>query len=319
MNNHRVSRDTTATLSNSEYIRVERTVSVELDRYPLSFDDFKRIGLELGISPPILGAYLETAYVRRRDNVTTKVEDVWSKAGDKLQSVMFNSVRKGMEGNNPLQVLNGKWAMVLSQRESILGAGWPAFTAAIGVQEFNAGMGLIAAAPTGGASGTVPGTIWAVSDTIQAPEDVRVQSLFVAGLLGLVAFRRGPVSGAQAGCGGEIGVAAGMAGGAAAWLFGGDWDEVGTAAALAATNFVGIECSPVRGFVEYPCVPRNGFAALCAIAAAEAACAGIELPYNIDETFDRIFGVGRMLPDSLRETEAGDWMGSFMETKNKEA
>jgi L-serine dehydratase len=315
MENSLSARDNVSSPSNSEFTRVGSAVCAELDRYPLGFDDLTRVGLELELSPPILGAYLETAYVRRRDQVAVEVEEIWAKASDKLQSIMFNAVRKGMEGHNPLQVLNGNWARVLSGHQSILGAGWPAFTAAIGVQEFNAGMGLIAAAPTGGASGTVPGTIWAVADAVQAPEHVQVQALFVAGLLGLIAFRRGPVSGAQAGCGGEIGVAAGMAGGAAAWLFGGSWKEIGTAASLAATNFVGIECSPVRGFVEYPCVPRNGFAALCAIAAGEAACTGIRLPYNVDDTFDRIFGVGQILPKELRETEGGEWMGTFMEGK----
>jgi L-serine dehydratase len=143
-----------------------------------------------------------------------------------------------------------------------------------------------------------------------ASVESRRKALLTAGLVGLAAFSRGGVSGAQTGCGGEIGVGAAMASGAAVSLFGGSWDEVDAAAVLAASPFIGIECSPAFGLVEFPCVPRNGFGAICAIAAAEAAMAGIRPPYNIDETFDRVFGVGALLPVSLRETESGPWMAS---------
>jgi L-serine dehydratase len=267
---------------------------------------------ELDLRPPVLGLLLETAYARRRDGARISPVHVWKRAASKLATVMFTAVELGRRGRNDLRVLKGDWAKSLSSRVSILGAGWQAFTAAIAAQEFNGGMGLISAAPTGGASGALPGTIWAVGRATNARENAQVEALFVAGLVGLVAFGRGPVSGAQAGCGSEIGVGAGMAAGAAAWLMGADWEEIEAAAALAAMNFIGIECSPERGCVEYPCVPRNGFAALCAIAAAEAACGGIKPPHDLDSTYDRIFGIGRLLPACLRETEDGVWMASAL-------
>lgn len=293
---------------------VEPMLNAEIDRYPFSFQGALRLGHKLAMSPPMLSLLLETAVQRRLVHSRIDPASVWQMAADKLAAVMFAAVQQGKAGDNPLHVLDGNWAKILSGRPSILGAGWEGFTAGIAVQEFNAGMGLISAAPTGGASGTLPATIWAVTKAVGASATAQVEALFVAGLLGLVAFRRGPVSGAQSGCGGEIGIAAGMAAGAAAWLFGCSWEQIGPAAALAATNFIGIECSPALGYVEYPCVPRNGFGALCAIAAAEAACAGIRLPYDVDDTFDRIFGIGRLLPESLRETEAGPWMASALQT-----
>ena len=74
-----------------------------------------------------------------------------------------------------------------------------------------------------------------------------------------------------------------------------------------------LECSPAKGHVEYPCIPRNGFATLVAIAAAEAASTGISLPgYGLDATLDRIFAIGSLLPQTLRETEDGSWAASLV-------
>ena len=277
---------------------------------PASFLRLREVAQELGLGPATFALLLETVELRDREGPDVTPELVWRETAGKLEEVMCRAVRIGTAGGNRLQVLDGNWASRLARRGSALGAGWDAFIWAIAVQEFNAGMGLVSAAPTGGASGTVPGALLAVSEALDAEPSARIKSLLVAGLVGRVAFGRGPVSGAQAGCGGEVGIAAAMAAGASAYLLGGGWVEIDAAAALAASPFIGLECSPSFGLVEFPCVPRNGFAAICAIAAAEAACAGIVPPHDLDETFDRIFGVGALLPESLREREDGIWMAS---------
>lgn len=275
--------------------------------HPISFKELAAAGRQMELEPLIFALLLETVELRDREGTDITPAVVWAEAATKYRNVMKQAVRAGAHGGNRTSFLKGNWGSTLAGRTSLLGPAWNAFVGAIAVQEFNAGMGLVSAAPTGGASGTVPGTLVAVSEAIGAEEAEQVAALFVAGLVGRVAFGRGPVSGAQAGCGGEVGIAAGMAAGGVAYLLGGSWEQIDAAAALAGTSFVGLECSPTFGLVEYPCVPRNGFAALCAIAAAEAACAGIVPPYGLDETFDRIFGVGRLLPESLRETNDGEW------------
>lgn len=277
--------------------------------HPIAFRELAAAARDMRLDSPTLAILLETVELRDRGRAGVTPAGVWGDAVNKYINVMRRAVRKGSGAANRTTFVKGNWAHTLATTggTSLLGAGGNAFTYAMGVQEFNASMGLVSAAPTGGASGTVPGTLVAVSDALGADDTKQVGALLVAGLVGRVAFGRGPVSGAQAGCGGEVGIAAGMAAGGVVHLLDGSWEQIDAAAGLAGTPFVGLECSPTLGLVEYPCVPRNGFAALCAIAAAEAACAGIVPPYGLDETFDRIFGVGRLLPESLRETNDGAW------------
>lgn len=275
--------------------------------HPTSFKDLAKAGRIMGLDASDFALAFETVELHARGETTSTPAEVWNEGVGKFRKIMRRAVRAGAAGGNKTSFLQGNWGAILAGRRSLLGAGWNAFVSAVAVQEFNAGMGLVSAAPTGGASGTVPGTIVAVADAAGVGVVKQVGGLLVAGLVGRVAFGRGPVSGAQAGCGGEIGIAAGMAAGGIAYLLGGGWEEIDAAAGLAGTPFVGLECSPTLGLVEYPCVPRNGFAALCAIAAAESACAGIVPPYGLDDTFDRIFGWGRLLPESLRETNEGAW------------
>jgi L-serine dehydratase len=286
---------------------IEPQLRIGQQMAPVAFSALKKIGLALGLSPAALALALEALELSDRSSSDVSPRDVWQEAVVKYVTVMRTAVRRGTAAKNDLTFLGGDWAFTLAPVASMLGVGWHAFVAAIAVQERNAAHGLISAAPTGGASGTLPGTIIAVSDALGLPEELQIEALLVGGLVGRVAFGRGPVSGAQAGCGGEIGIAAAMAAGAVAHLLGGSWSQIDAAGALAATPFIGVECSPAFGLVEYPCVPRNGFATLCAIAAAEAACAGIVPPYSMDYTFDAVFGVGRLLPPSLRETENRDW------------
>jgi L-serine dehydratase len=276
-------------------------------QHPATLTNFATTAKELNLMPHEFGLLLETVELRDRDGADVTHLTVWEEGAIKYMEVMRRAVDLGAKNKNNTSFLDGNWSQKLSKRSSILGVGWRAFVNAMAVQEFNAGMGLVSAAPTGGASGTVPGTIVAAAEAVGSSLESQVGAMFVAGIVGRVAFGRGPVSGAQAGCGGEVGVAASMAAGGVVQLLGGGWREIDAAAALAGTPFVGLECSPTRGLVEYPCVPRNGFAALCAIAAAEAACGGIEPPYGADETLDRIFAIGRLLPESLRETNDGDW------------
>ncbi|HEY6806122.1 MAG TPA: L-serine ammonia-lyase, iron-sulfur-dependent, subunit alpha [Pyrinomonadaceae bacterium] len=229
--------------------------------------------------------------------------------------VMLHAVEAGSQGKQNTQVTSGDWGQRLFQVESGFGNLWQAFAGAIAAQEYNAGMGVVAAAPTGGASGTLPGVLYGLMNSRRVSTEKLVDALLVAGLIGLVGFSQGPVSGAQSGCGGEIGIAAMMAAGAASHVLGGSWSEIDAAAALSGQLFVGLECSPAKGNVEYPCIPRNGFAALVAIAAAEAAAAGIAIPeYGLDATLDRIFSIGRLLPRTLRETEDGHWAASLAPT-----
>ncbi len=81
---------------------------------------------------------------------------------------------------------------------------------------------------------------------------------------------------------------------------------IGTAAALAIKNLLGLVCDPVAGLVEVPCVKRNGFTTVVAMTAADMTLAGVESVIPVDEVIAAMNEIGRALPKSLRETsEAG--------------
>lgn len=275
-----------------------------------SFVGYSQLAAQLGLDCPDFALMLELYVQFKKDGIQRKVE-VWESMRNVLET-MLNAAEQGLKHKQQTQIIPGDWGKRLLEVNSLFGNLWPTVAGAIGAQEYNAGMGLIAAAPTGGASGTLPGLLFGLKRVLSPSTDRLVQALLVAGLIGQVAFSRGPVSGSQSGCGGEIGVAAAMAAGAAAYLMGGDWAAIDAAASLSAQLFVGLECSPSGGLVEYPCIPRNGSAALLAIVSAVESLAGMRPPYSVDQTLDRIFGIGRLLPQSLREHEDGEWMSTAL-------
>src|SRR5690606_20169318 len=98
---------------------------------------------------------------------------------------------------------------------------------------------------------------------------------------------------------------AAMAAAAVTELLGGSARACVHAAAMALMNTIGLVCDPVGGYVEVPCVSRNAFYAVHAVAAAQLALAGVEPVIPPDEVVLAMASVGRMLPPELRETGEG--------------
>jgi L-serine dehydratase len=180
-----------------------------------------------------------------------------------------------------------------------------AIAAALAVAEVNASMGRIVAAPTGGASGVLPGVLLTVAEAVGADRERTALALAAAGGVGGVIAAMASLSGAASGCQAEIGAGAAMAAAAATELAGGTPAQVGHAASLALQGLLGLVCDPVGGLVEVPCVARNATAAGVALAAAQMALAGVEFPIPFDEVAAAMGSVGRSLPPSLRETALG--------------
>lgn len=176
---------------------------------------------------------------------------------------------------------------------------------ALAVGEVNAAMGRIVAAPTGGASGVLPGVLLSIAEDHSVPDHDLVDALVTASAVGAVLAARATLSGAAGGCQAEIGSAAAMAAAAATELLGGSPEQSGHAASLALQGLLGLVCDPVGGLVEVPCVVRNATGASVALAAIEMALAGVEFPIPFDQVVDAMGHVGRSLPPSLRETANG--------------
>lgn len=176
---------------------------------------------------------------------------------------------------------------------------------ALAVQEVNAAMGVIVAAPTAGGAGVLPGVLFGLAAKHKFTDEQLVDALATAGLIGAVVAHRASLSGAEGGCQAETGAAAGMAAGAATELLGGTPRQAGYAVALAQQGTLGLICDPLGGLVELPCVFRNATGAAIALAAIEMALAGISFAIPADEVIDTMGDIGREMDVRYRETAGG--------------
>lgn len=180
-----------------------------------------------------------------------------------------------------------------------------AMARAVAVAEYNAAMGKIVAAPTAGSCGILPGTVLALMEERDLPEESAVLALFTAGAVGMVIAQKASIAGAEGGCQAECGSAAAMAAAALVEMMGGTPAQSGHACAMAIKNQLGLVCDPVAGLVEIPCIKRNVAGVTIAFSAAEMALAGIESKIPVDEVIDAMRRVGEALPCALRETAQG--------------
>lgn len=176
---------------------------------------------------------------------------------------------------------------------------------ALAVQEVNACMGVIVAAPTAGGAGVLPAVLTGLAMARNIPDERVVDALATAGLIGAVVAERASLSGAEGGCQAETGAAAGMAAGAAVEMLGGSPSQAGHATALAQQGTLGLVCDPLGGLVELPCVFRNATGAAIALAAIEMAMAGITFAIPVDEVIDVMGEIGKNMDVRYRETAGG--------------
>ncbi len=178
-------------------------------------------------------------------------------------------------------------------------------TRALAVQEVNAAMGVIVAAPTAGGAGILPAILTGLAKARSVSDDRVVDGLAAAGLIGAVVAERASLSGAEGGCQAETGAAAGMAAGAATEMLGGTPSQVGHAVALTMQGTLGLVCDPLGGLVELPCVFRNATGSAIALAGIEMALAGITFAIPVDEVIDVMGEIGREMDVRYRETAGG--------------
>jgi L-serine dehydratase len=225
--------------------------------------------------------------------------------------IMKQAVKKGLnEDTTSRSGLTGKDAQrvmtYLATNESSLGeAACEAMASALAVSEVNASMGRIIATPTAGSCGIIPGVFITAQQRFHWSDEHMVMGLFCAGAIGFVIANNSFISGAEGGCQAEIGSAIGMAAGALVELRGGTPEQSIHAVGLALKNSLGLICDPVGGLVEIPCIVRNGFGAVTALAAADMAMAGVLSVIPSDEVVQVMLEVGSAMPAKHRETAKG--------------
>ena len=176
---------------------------------------------------------------------------------------------------------------------------------ALAVQEVNAAMGVIVAAPTAGGAGVLPAVLTGLAAARNIPDDKVIDALACAGLIGAVVAERASLSGAEGGCQAETGAAAAMAAGAATEMLGGSPSQAGHATALAMQGTLGLVCDPLGGLVELPCVFRNATGAAIALTGIELALAGVTFAIPVDEVIDVMGEIGASMDVKYRETAGG--------------
>jgi L-serine dehydratase len=224
-------------------------------------------------------------------------------------AVMRDAVARGMTGDlrSSSGLVGGDAAKLRTGPAGPL-AGTPfrdIVARALAVQEVNAAMGVIVAAPTAGGAGVLPAILTGLADARGIDDERVIDALATAGLIGAVVAERASLSGAEGGCQAETGAAAGMAAGAAVEMLGGTPRQVGHATALAQQGTLGLVCDPLGGLVELPCVFRNATGAAIALAAIEMAMAGVEFAIPADEVIDTMGEIGESMDVRYRETAGG--------------
>ena len=180
------------------------------------------------------------------------------------------------------------------------------FAYALAVSEENASGGRIVTAPTCGACGVVPAVLYHIQKSRKFPDRRILHALATAGLVGNVAKSRASISGAEAGCQAEVGVACAMAAAAANYIFGGSLATIEYSAEMGLEHHLGMTCDPICGLVQIPCIERN------AHAAARALDANIYATYaeglhriSYAKAVDVMKQTGHDLPSLYRETSTG--------------
>jgi L-serine dehydratase len=222
--------------------------------------------------------------------------------------VMRGAVERGLIGDlHSVSGLVGGDAEKLSRaRGPLAGTVFSdALAAALAVQEVNAAMGVIVAAPTAGGAGVLPGVLLGIAKHRRCTDSEMIRALATAGLIGAVVAVRASLSGAEGGCQAETGAAAGMAAGAGVELLGGTPRQAMHAVAVTMQGTLGLVCDPLGGLVEVPCVYRNATGAAMALAGIEMALAGVEFPIPADEVVDTMGQIGREMDVRYRETAGG--------------
>lgn len=189
---------------------------------------------------------------------------------------------------------------------------------ALAVAEENGDGGFVVTAPTCGSSGVLPSVLYYYCYEKGHSNRSILNAMATAGVIGNLVKDNASISGAEVGCQGEVGVACAMAAGAAAQLMGGSSRQIEYAAEMALEHHLGLTCDPILGLVQVPCIERNAFAAIKAIACADYALLtdGRHL-VSFDKVVKTMLKTGHDMLSLYRETSLGGLATFYFDMQNK--
>ncbi len=239
----------------------------------------------------------------------------------RILNAMFDSVENGLHKKG---ILHGKLQLKRvaksiyqqaqntrreSDRERLFVSSY-----AYAVAEENADGGQIVTAPTCGASGIMPAVLYYCYKQLNIEKKHLIKALAIGGLFGNVVKQNATISGADGGCQAEVGTACAMAAATMAWIYELNNSLIEYAAEMGLEHNLGLTCDPVGGYVQIPCIERNGYGSLRAL---DAAMLAKQLGYlrKNKVSFDTIVKVmketGQDLSSAYKETSLGGLAKEF--------
>lgn len=178
---------------------------------------------------------------------------------------------------------------------------------ALAVNEENAAGGRVVTAPTNGAPGIIPAVLhYAVRFRDSRFPDGVHRFLLTSAAIGMLYKRNASISGAEAGCQGEVGVACSMAAAGLTEYLGGTPKQVENAAEIGMEHNLGLTCDPIGGLVQIPCIERNAMGSIKAINASRLALAGDGTHFvSLDKVIRTMRDTGRDMMSKYKETSRG--------------
>jgi L-serine dehydratase len=186
---------------------------------------------------------------------------------------------------------------------------------AMAVNEENAAGGRVVTAPTNGAAGVIPSVLRYYRDhCLEATSEGMATFILTATAIGALFKMNASISGAEVGCQGEVGVACSMAAAGLCAALGGTNAQIENAAEIGMEHHLGMTCDPVGGLVQIPCIERNAFGAVKAIAAASLALHGDgSHKVSLDQVIATMRQTGADMQTKYKETSLGGLAVNFIE------
>jgi L-serine dehydratase len=186
---------------------------------------------------------------------------------------------------------------------------------AMAVNEENAAGGRVVTAPTNGAAGVIPAVLRYYRDHCEGANQAGLSDfLMTATAIGALFKLNASISGAEVGCQGEVGVASSMAAAGLCAALGGTNEQIENAAEIAMEHHLGMTCDPIGGLVQIPCIERNAFGAVKAIAAASLALHGDgRHRVSLDSVVATMRQTGADMQSKYKETSLGGLAVNFVE------
>jgi L-serine dehydratase len=261
---------------------------------------------------------LSIAAMKRANECLVQSEDDVERGIDRIWSAMNDCIERGLTQGGELpgglhvqrrasrihrQLLRDRGANTVQPHVAF---DWLSVYA-MAVNEENAAGGKVVTAPTNGAAGVIPAVLRYYLDHCTGADRAMVSDfLLTAAAIGGLLKHNASISGAEAGCQGEVGSAAAMAAAGLCAVLGGTPEQVENAAEIALEHHLGMTCDPVAGLVQVPCIERNAIAATKAVAAASLALRGDGTHFMpLDNCIEAMRQTGEEMSTKYKETSLG--------------